>query len=260
MATYQVKLPQFEGPFDLLLYFIERSELDIHDIAIAQLTDDFLAYLLEMELLNIELASEFMLVAATLMRIKAKMLLPRQELNEAGEVIDPRAELVQKLLEYKQFKEVVTDLKLLEAQRLKQFKRGNTKKELQNIAGKYQVDAELESLDLFRLMNVFNKVLSRLEERKNKVQFSIVRYPYTIQTERKTIKEQLELARGEKMVFTQIFDTCKHRIQAVFRFLAILELNQANILNIKTGTGINNFWIISGKTKEDGDTVIMMPT
>ena len=88
-ATYEIKLPQFEGPFDLLLFFIERDELDIYDIPIAKITNDFLGYMHEMKSLNFDLASEFILVAATLMRIKAKMLLPRKELDEQGNEIDP---------------------------------------------------------------------------------------------------------------------------------------------------------------------------
>ncbi len=110
-SNYTIKLSQFEGPFDLLLFFIERDELDIYDIPIAKITEDFLAYVREMESLNLDLASEFILVAATLIRIKAKMLLPRKELDENNEEIDPRKELVQKLLEYKAVKEAITEFK-----------------------------------------------------------------------------------------------------------------------------------------------------
>ena len=86
--SFEISLPQFEGPFDLLLFFIERDELDIHDIPVAKITGDFLDYIRQMNALNIELASEFIFVAATLMRIKAKMLLPRPELDEAGNETD----------------------------------------------------------------------------------------------------------------------------------------------------------------------------
>src|SRR5579871_2352840 len=103
--TYQIKLPQFEGPFDLLLFFIERDELDIYNIPITKLTNEFLDHIHELETLNIELASEFILFVSTLMRIKAKMLLPRRELDAQGNEIDPRMELVDKILEYKRFKE-----------------------------------------------------------------------------------------------------------------------------------------------------------
>jgi segregation and condensation protein A len=97
--SYEIKLPLFEGPFDLLLFFIERDELDIYDIPIYKLTTDFLEYLKHLEKMNMEVASEFIFVASTLMSIKAKMLLPRQELDEKGNEIDPREELVRHLLE-----------------------------------------------------------------------------------------------------------------------------------------------------------------
>lgn len=123
--TFEIKLPQFEGPFDLLLFFIERDELDIHDIPISIITKDFLDYIHSMTQLNIEVASDFILVAATLMRIKAKMLLPRKELDEFGNEIDPRKELVDRLLEYKRYKEVITDLSSLEDGRQLKIQRGN---------------------------------------------------------------------------------------------------------------------------------------
>src|SRR5690606_6854523 len=112
--TFTVKLTQFEGPFDLLLYFIERDELDINNIPISKITHDFLDYIHQLENLNIDLASEFILVAATLMRIKAKLLLPRREVDEAGNEIDPREELVRRLLEYKRYKSIFEEMRMLE--------------------------------------------------------------------------------------------------------------------------------------------------
>lgn len=126
--TYQIKLPQFEGPFDLLLFFIERDELDIYNIPIHKITKEFLEYIHKLEQLNIELASEFILFISTLMRIKAKMLLPRKEIDAQGNEIDPRQELVDKILEYKRFKEASEQMIVLEAERLLQQKRGNIKK------------------------------------------------------------------------------------------------------------------------------------
>ena len=102
--SYEIKLPLFEGPFDLLLFFIERDELDIMDIPISQITNDFLEYVSNLEKLNIEVASEFIVVAATLMRIKSRMLLPRLSVDDEGNEIDPREELVEHLIEYKKYK------------------------------------------------------------------------------------------------------------------------------------------------------------
>ncbi|MDO8992348.1 MAG: segregation/condensation protein A, partial [Daejeonella sp.] len=123
--AFEIRLPQFEGPFDLLLFFIERDELDIQDVPIAKITDDFLDYLHHMNSLNIEVASEFIFVAATLMRIKAKMLLPRPDLDDEGNEIDLKRDLIQKLIEYKKFKQLAEQFKLLENERFMQERRGN---------------------------------------------------------------------------------------------------------------------------------------
>ena len=116
--SYQIKLPQFEGPFDLLLFFIERDELDIYDIQISKIINDFVSYMHNADELNIELSSEFILFVSTLMRIKAKMLLPRKELDAQGNEIDPRQELIDKLLEYKRFKEASARMAEMEAVRM----------------------------------------------------------------------------------------------------------------------------------------------
>ena len=108
-ASYQIKLAQFEGPFDLLLFFIERDELDIYNIPITRIINDFLDFIHSQEKLNIELSSEFILFVSTLMRIKAKMLLPRKEVDEQGNEIDPRKELVDRIIEYKRYKEIIEE-------------------------------------------------------------------------------------------------------------------------------------------------------
>src|SRR5690606_5108883 len=153
---FEIKLPQFEGPFDLLLFFIERDELNIHDIQIAKITDDFLAYIHHMNALNMELASEFIFVAATLMRIKAKVLLPRPEFDAEGNEIDLKKDLVQKLIEYKKFKTVCEDLKTLENDRFMIEKRGNIAFNLKQIANEADPGEELSSFDLYKLMKVYD--------------------------------------------------------------------------------------------------------
>jgi segregation and condensation protein A len=116
--SYQIKLPQFEGPFDLLLFFIERDELDIYNIPITRIIKDFMDYIHNSGELNIELSSEFILFVSTLMRIKAKLLLPRKEVDDQGNEIDPRQELIDKILEYKKFKEASLKMAEMEAERL----------------------------------------------------------------------------------------------------------------------------------------------
>ena len=159
--NYTIKIQSFEGPFDLLLFFIERDELDIHDIPISKITDDFLTYIRELEELNIDVASEFILVAAKLMRIKARLLLPRPQLDADGNEIDPRDELVQKLLEYKKYKSIIEDMSQLEDERSRKVGRGNISKELQSLANKALVEIDLESLSLFKLLKAFETVIDR---------------------------------------------------------------------------------------------------
>ncbi len=238
--NYKVILPHFEGPFDLILYFIRRDELDIYDIPIFKLTNDFLAYMKQMEELNIELASEFILVAATLMRIKAKMLLPRKEIDEEGQEIDPRQELVQKLLDYKRYKAVVEDLRDLEQDRMERDKRGNVRNEMLQISKEFSFESEMESLSLFKLLKVFQKVMQRLDDRQNRVQHTVISYPYTIRQQKKQLNEFFVSFKG-KATFEHVFGPCENRVQALFRFLAMLELVQERIMGIEIGEGHNNF-------------------
>lgn len=241
-STYTIKLPQFEGPFDLLLFFIERDELDINDIPIAQITNDFLQYIREMEAMNIDLASEFILVAATLMRIKAKMLLPRKEVDDEGNEIDPREELVQRLLEYKRYKSVLEELREMELKRSKQFERGNTAQELKKIAQRALVDIELESISLFKLLHTFEKVMERFQSRETPPQVhQIVQYNYTVDHQRQYIIDLVE--RKEKTSFSTLFRICENRIHAIVTFLALLELLNQQEVTLIQGVGINNFWV-----------------
>ena len=150
-TTYQIKLPQFEGPFDLLLFFIERDELDIYNIPITNITNDFLDYIHQQEAVNIELSSEFILFISTLMRIKAKMLLPRKELDAQGNEIDPREELVNKILEYKRFKEASAQMAEMEATRMLLVKRGNIQKELAGIGEDAGEGTEIQTITLFKI-------------------------------------------------------------------------------------------------------------
>src|SRR5205085_10610157 len=144
--TYQIKLPQFEGPFDLLLFFIERDELDIYNIPISKITTDFLDFIHSEEALNIELSSEFILFISTLMRIKAKMLLPRKEIDAEGNEIDPRQELIDKILEYKRFKEAAAQMAEMEAVRMLMVKRGNLQKELMSIGEDAGEGTEIQAI------------------------------------------------------------------------------------------------------------------
>ena len=225
-----------------MLFFIERDELDIYDIPISRITKDFLEYLKQLEEMNIEVASEFILVAATLMRIKAKMLLPRPQLNELGEEIDPREELVKHLLEYKKYKSVVEQLSRMEAEQLQREKRGNVGKEYKQLSEVYNEEAELQNLDLYKLMKVFQRVMRRYEKAGQQPVHQVVPYPYTISGQKKQILSWLTTS--PKISFEEVIRHKPEKIAVIFNFLAILELLQLSLIRLRIGEGFNSFWII----------------
>lgn len=239
--VYTIKLPQFEGPFDLLLFFIERDELDINDIPISKITDDFLGYIRQMEQMNIDLASEFILVAATLCRIKAKMLIPRKPVDEEGNEIDPRDELVKRLLEYKRYKSVLDEMRQMEEARGQRNLRGNSTKELKQIATKALVDAELESLTLFKLLKAFERVIQRYEYTHPETVHKVYQFNYTIEDQQTRIIDKVKT--DGKASFKEVFGLCQNRIHAIVTFLALLELLNLQMINITVGLGMNNFWL-----------------
>ncbi len=238
-VSYQIKLPQFEGPFDLLLFFIERDELDIYNIPIAKITNEFLSYIHSLETLNIELASEFILFVSTLMRIKARMLLPRRELDAQGKEIDPRQELVDKILEYKRFKEASETMMVMEADRLMQQKRGNIHAEMGGLSETYSEGTEIQTVTMYKLLQAYEKVIKRFNERMNKPQHVVVKYNYSLEGQRTWLIDSLR--ETKRVPFEILFASCQNRIHAIFTFLAMLELIQQKYLAILIGTGRNNF-------------------
>ena len=247
--NFEVHLPLFEGPFDLLLFFIERDELDIYDIPIANITNAFLDYLHHLDSLNMEVASEFILVAATLMRIKSKMLLPRPQIDEEGNEVDPREELIKHLLEYKKYKSVIDDFHKMEESELQKEKRGTIMKELRTLAESTNVEAELQDIDLYKLLTVFEKVLKRQEEEKNKPVHQVIQYPYTIDGQKDFITSELKTK--SRIAFTELFKETPTRISLIFNFLAILEMLANGMLEIQVGEGYNNFWIKNPEKEEE---------
>ena len=247
--SYQIKLDQFEGPFDLLLFFIERDELDIYNIPITRIINDFLDHIHQTEKLNIELSSEFILFVSTLMRIKAKMLLPRKELDALGNEIDPRQELIDKILEYKKFKEASAKMAEMEAERMLMIKRGNLQRELAQIGEEAGEGTEIQTVTLFRLMKAFEKVAQKLHERNNRPVHTVIQYNYSMEGVREYM---LEISKKEKTLpFERIFETCENRIHAIFIFLNMLELVQQKYLMILIGEGRNNFIIEYNENRED---------
>jgi segregation and condensation protein A len=248
-TNYSIKVDQFEGPFDLLLFFIERDEMDIYNIQITKIINDFLHFIQEQEKVNIELSSEFILFVSTLMRIKAKLLLPRKELDALGNEIDPRQELIDKILEYKKYKEAAVQMADLEALRMLMMKRGNIQKEMSLVGEEAAEGTELQTVTLFKLMKSFEKVMTRLQERQNKPVHTVVRYNYTMEGSRAYL---LDIVReGKTVAFEKVFDICQDRVHALFLFLSILELSQQKYMKLMVGEGRNNFIIEWNENRED---------
>lgn len=249
--TYQIKLPQFEGPFDLLLFFIERDELDIYNIPITNIINDFLTYIHSQENLNIELSSEFILFVSTLMRIKAKMLLPRKELDAQGNEIDPRQELIDKILEYKKYKQAAAEMAEMEAIRMLMVKRGNLHKDISSIGEEAGEGTEIQAITLFKLMKAFEKAMQKVYDRNNKPVHTVVQYHYTMEKSREHMLATV--TREKTMSFEKIFELCDNRIHAIFLFLSMLELVQMKYMTILAGEGRNNFIVEFNENREEDD-------
>lgn len=239
--SYEIKLPVFEGPFDLLLFFIERDELDIYDIPIARITHDFLDYIKQLERMNMEVASDFILMAATLMRIKSRMLIPRPETDEDGQAIDPRRSLSERLLDYKVSKELAQELAKYEADMLQRDPRGYAEPEMRDIAKGIGLDVELEEVDLYRLMRTFQGMMTRYEAEQNHKMKSIKPYPYTVTQQKKYLLQRLK--KETRLNFGTFVSERPDKIFIVFNFLAILDLLQAEKLRVEIEEGYNNFFL-----------------
>ncbi len=227
---YQVKLDKFEGPLDLLLYLIKKQEINIYDIPIAKITQQYLEYLRLMEFLNLELAGEFLLMAATLMRIKARMLLPRQE-DEETEVEDPRQQLVQQLIEYQRFKAAASKLEAMEFQRRMVFTRPK-----QN---GHEVSDEEYTYNLFDLVTAFKSVL----EKKKVEHLEVTVDESSIEEKMGFIKAKLSTCRS--LAFEELFEGQDSVIELIVTFLALLEILRLGLATVRQNKPFGRIWIRS---------------
>ena len=213
---YKVKLENFTGPLDLLLYFIRRDEIDVYDIPIAQITAEYMETLDMMQTLNLNVAGEFILMAATLMRIKAKMLLPKLQLGDEDEVEDPRAELVQQLLEYQRFKEMAYDLDKLAMERGQYHPRGF---EMNSPDLEEDTAAYLKDVTLYEIARLFKNAMDNMP----------VIQPYELQREQVHLGDQKALISRSfdidgRLRFSALIKKLKTKLEVVITFLAVLEL------------------------------------
>jgi segregation and condensation protein A len=234
--TYRVKLNDFEGPLDLLLFFIKRDQLDIYDIPIARITKEFLDYVHYIRMLDLEIAGEFIVMAATLMQIKVRMLLPHEEGIEDLIEDDPRKELADRLAEYARFKEASRNFDHLQEEGSRWFYRRYFKNDDRQFVS--PEDEELKDVTLIDLVTAFKRAMDKLETT-----------PYhNIQRLNVTIEEQIDFlvaAVEDKptLHFLEIAVGIHERIRLVVTFIALLELIKRNILRVQTRGGFNDFII-----------------
>ena len=242
----EVKLEAFEGPLDLLLHLIEKNKVDIYDIPIVTITEQYLDYVSKMPKDDLDLASEFLVMAATLIDIKSKMLLPK-EVDENGEEIDPRAELVEKLIEYKMYKYAATELRDMQLYAGKSLYKEPT---IPDDVSKYQQPVDLDDLlkdvDLSKLNDIFQMVLKRqvdkidpVRSKFGKIEMEEVSLPDNIEYVSTTIKKR------KKCSFKQLLEQSKSKVEVIVSFLAILELIKIGEIEVHQDNTFGDIYIDS---------------
>jgi len=215
--AYQVKLENFEGPMDLLLYFIRRDELDIYDIPIGQITKDFVDMIEEWKRMNMLIAGEFIVMAASLMRVKAKMMIPRPELDDEGVIIDPRTELMQQLIDYKRFRDAAEMLDSIAGERSHVVPR-QFEQDIKVLDGD-EIGTLLRDVTLYDLARVFKEAM---ENRPVMSQFELNREPIKLEQQKEFLFKYFD---GDgRLKFSTLLKNLKTRLEIIVTFLAILDL------------------------------------
>lgn len=234
---YKIKLDHFEGPLDLLLFFIKRDELNIYDIPISKITKEFLEYVNFIKLMDLEIAGDFILMASTLMHIKVKMLLPR-EIDDRGEEIDPRADLIKALLEYKKYKEVAEELLFFEANQRKISFRGNT--DADPVESPPEFETLLKNITIFDLAKSFRNVIQGI---KDKPVHEIKKINISIDEQIQFILDKIN--EMKEIHFLSLIHGMKEKIRIVITFIALLELVKMHKVGVKASSNFNDFIMYS---------------
>ena len=240
---YRVKLTDFEGPLDLLLFFIKRDELDIYDIPIAKITKEFLEYLQYLTELDLDIAGEFIVTAAELMQIKAQMLLPRPE-GEGEEEFDPRAQLVRRLLEYKRWKEMAEELEKMQIHQRQLAYRGNFENDPKVIETNGEDDL-IKDVTLFDLIAAFQFAVNKMPRK----------HVHEINKLNVSIDEQTEFILNlfkdkDEVSFYEIALAMTEKIRVVVTFLALLEMMKSKIIAISQFEAYGDITIVKLPTEE----------
>jgi len=232
---YSIKIDEFEGPLDLLLHLIKKSNINIYDISIEEITKDYLDYINKMEELNINVASSYLVMAAELMEIKSKSLLPQIEEEEDEEEVVSKDNLINKLVEYKKYKEMTSKFKELELNRnniyIKSPENINNYIEEDNIYN--------EEIEIDKLVEAFKKFLDRKELEKP-LKTKITNKEYSVKERKNSIKKIL--LERKKIEFKELFDVVNKSYIAV-TFLSILEMSKENVINIKQDKNFDNIYL-----------------
>ncbi len=242
----EIKIGDFEGPYELLFHLIEKNKVDIKDIPIAFIAEQFIDYVEKMKDKNMNELSEFILMTATLLEIKSKMLLPVKELDETGEEIDPREELVERLLEYKRAKNLVA---LLQNQSVNEVVAKEPEKDVINFLSKNnntEIDVFLENITLENLSHIFETVVLRMDNRTDKIRKdfnSIKKDEFTLENRIDYILNRLNFC--ENLSFISLFENNSNKSEKVTTFLAVLELIKIKKIKIMQ-SGIFEDIIIRG--------------
>lgn len=239
---YNIKIPVFEGPFDLLLHLIKENKLDIYDIPIALITGQYLRYIEIMKELNLEIAGEFLVTAATLIHIKSRMLLPADEEASAEEQEDPRLELVQRLLEYQAFKDAALGLREREEEWMNIFRREPVKEK----EAETEEEGELYLFDvnLFDLLGAFKGMLDKAPPEV----VEITRETLTVKDRISLIMEMLE--NQDTIRFEDLFKEDRTRAQLIVTFIALLELIRLGLVRVYQEKDFGSIWVINPQKKE----------
>ncbi len=233
--SYKVKLDVFEGPLDLLLYLIQKEEVDIYDIPISKITDQYLEYLELMQLLDLNIAGEFLVMAATLMHIKSKMLLPPDQTDQEEAEEDPRAELVRRLLEYKKFKEAASELSQMESHQKHFFARVGSGVKFEEAKSK----DEFFEASLFDLITAFTKVLKDIPK---ETFYQVIKDEFTVSEKIHDILHMI--VEKNTIFFTELFKAAKNKFEIVTIFLALLELIKLKEVMVRQAAPFSEIEII----------------
>jgi len=239
--NYKIRLDMFEGPLDLLLYLVKKDHLNIYDIPIAKVTQQYLEYINLLQLLDLNIVGEFLVMAATLMQIKSKMLLPAEELAALEEEEDPRAELVKRLLEYEKFKQIAENLKQREISQQEVFKRPKTETPEDTRSTDKQEDKYFEA-SIFDLINAFSRALKDVPR---EVFYEVIKDQYTVEQKVHDILHLLLLQSEIKL--SDLFTKAKSKIEIIAIFLAILELAKMKEIVARQNTEFEDITILRNK-------------